>query len=349
MIRIGLIGCGDMGGTHRAAMQRLQGRARFTAAVDLDRERAEQTAAILGCEVAATDYREIYDHIDAAIVAVPHNLHHSMGMELLQAGKHLLMEKPLAISEAECLDLIDAAQANQRTLMVAYCMRFHPIIVEMERLLRAKTYGDLFQLSIWTEQHTQGEPGSWLHRVETLGGGQLFSHGCHYIDILLAWMGEPVSGTHFGTNLGTPWMEAEGTSNVTMKFANGALGYHFGTWGARGTRHHYAIHAHCTDGMIEGQISQGQLLLHRGAREQGPFTPTGQAELLFEAEPGKHVEHELLHFVACVEQGRRPLTDGIRSLQSLRVIWKLYEAEAAGTIADLRGLAIPDLPAMEGA
>ena len=43
----------------------------------------------------------------------------------------------------------------------------------MERLLKARTYGDLFQLSIWTEQHTQGEPGSWMHRKETLGGGQL--------------------------------------------------------------------------------------------------------------------------------------------------------------------------------
>ncbi len=121
-----------------------------------------------------------------------------------------------------------AVLAVEFTLMVAYCMRYHPLLQEMEALLKGKRYGETFQLSIWTEQHTQGEPGSWMHRVETLGGGQLFSHGCHYIDILLAWMGEPVEGTHLGTNLGTPWMEMEGTSNVAIKFANGALGYHFG-------------------------------------------------------------------------------------------------------------------------
>ena len=86
-MRIGLIGCGDMGGTHRTAMQRLQGRARFTAAVDLDLARAEKTAAILGCEVAATDYRQVYEQIDAAIIAVPHNLHHPIGLDLLQAGR----------------------------------------------------------------------------------------------------------------------------------------------------------------------------------------------------------------------------------------------------------------------
>ncbi|MBV7332144.1 Gfo/Idh/MocA family oxidoreductase [Chloroflexi bacterium TSY] len=336
MIRIGLIGCGGMGNTHRAAIQQLRDRAQFTAAVDLDLQRARDTANILGCHTAATDYRQVLDEIDAAIVAVPHHLHHPIGLDLLHHSKHLLMEKPLANSEAECLDLIQAAQENNVTLMVAYCMRFHPIVVEMERLLKAETYGDLFQLSIWTEQHTQGEPGSWMHRVETLGGGQLFSHGCHYIDILLAWMGQPVLGTHIGTNFGTPWMEAEGTSNVTIKFKHGALGYHFGTWGAKGTRLKYSFHAHCTGGMLEGQISQGRLLFHRGAQE----AETGREELLFETEPGKHVQNELMHFVECLESGRRPLTDGVRSLQSLRVIWKLYEAEKRGVMADLRGLGI---------
>jgi predicted dehydrogenase len=336
MIRLGLIGCGGMGDVHRQAIQQLQGRATFTAAVDLDLDRARATAALLGCDLAATDYRQVMAAIDAAIVAVPHHLHHPVGMALLAAGKHLLMEKPLANSEAECLDLIQAAQAAGVTLMVAYCMRFHPIVVEMERLLKAKTYGELFQLSIWTEQHTEREPGSWMHGKATLGGGQLFSHGCHYIDILLAWMGDPVAGTHLGTNFGTPWMEGEGTSNVTIKFANGALGYHFGTWGARGTRLRYSFHAHCTAGMLEGQIMQGRLLLHRGAEEG----ETGAETVLFIAEPGKHVQQELIHFVECLETGQRPLTDGVHSLQSLRVIWKLYEAEQQGVVADLCGLGI---------
>lgn len=338
MIRLGLIGCGGMGDVHRQALQELKGRATFTAAVDVDEARAQTTAASLGCKLAATDYRAVLPTIDAAIIAVPHHLHYSVGMDLLAAGKHLLMEKPLANSEAECLALIDAAARVNLTLMVAYCMRFHPVVVEMERLLKAKTYGDLFQLSIWTEQHTEREPESWIHRKATLGGGQLFSHGCHYIDILLAWMGEPVSGAHLGTNFGTPWMEGEGTSNATLKFANGALGYHFGTWGARGTRLQYAFHAHCTGGMLEGQITQGRLVYHQGAEEDEHGTET----VLFTAPPGKHVHNELVHFVDCLKSGQRPLTDGVRSLQSLRVIWKLYEAEEQGIVADLRGLGIPE-------
>ncbi|MDE0070639.1 MAG: Gfo/Idh/MocA family oxidoreductase [Caldilineaceae bacterium] len=334
MLRIGLIGCGGMGQAHRSAFGKLQGRARLAAAVDPILPRAQAAADLMGCDTVATDYRQVLNDIDAAIVAVPHHLHHPIGMALLRRGKHLLMEKPLANTEAECLNLIDAAERAGLMLMVAYCMRFHPIVVEMERLIKARTYGELFQLSIWTEQHTQGEPGSWMHCKETLGGGQLFSHGCHYIDILLAWLGQPVCGTHIGTNFGTPWMEGEGTSNVSLKFANGALGYHFGTWGARGTRLKYSFHAHCTEGMLEGQISRGRLLLHQGALEK----EQGGEKLLLEAAVGKHVENELLHFVDCLERGRRPLTDGRRSLRSLRVIWKLYEAEARGVVADLRSI-----------
>jgi len=334
MIRLGMIGCGNMGGAHRRALQQLAGRATVTAAVDLIEDRARATARELGASVVATDYRQALDHMDAAIVALPHHLHHAVGMDLLQSGKHVLMEKPLANSEGQCLDLIAAARRHNLTLMVAYCMRFHPLLQEMEALIKSKQYGETFQLSIWTEQHTQGEPGSWMHRVETLGGGQLFSHGCHYIDILLAWMGEPVEGTHMGTNLGTPWMEAEGTSNVAIKFANGALGYHFGTWGARGTRLRYSFHAHCEQAMLEAQVSEGRLILHRGAAEDA----AGREQLLLQTEPGKHVERELAHFVDCVETGATPRTDGPHSLQSLRVIWRLYEAEKQGIVADLRGL-----------
>ena len=336
MIRLGLVGCGAMGSAHRQGLAQLGDRTAVVAVVDLDAERAEATAKALGCPRAVTDYRQILDDIDAAIVALPHHWHHAVGLELLEHDKHVLMEKPLAVTEAQCLDLIRTADARGLTLMVAYCMRYHPLLVEMERLIRSEVYGKTFQLSIWTEQHTQREPGSWHHRRATLGGGQLFSHGCHYVDILLAWLGAPLEGTHMGTRLGTPWMEAEGTSNVTMRFESGTLGYHFGTWGARGTRLRYSFHAHCEEAMIEAQFSQGRLILHRGAQE----AEAGREQLLYTSEPDKHVHNELAHWIDCLETGRRPLTDGARSLQSLRVIWRLSEAEERGAVADLRGLSL---------
>jgi len=122
-------------------------------------------------------------------------------------------------------------------------MRCHPVAVRLKELVDARAYGDLFQLAVWTEQHTHYPPGHWALEAAKLGGGQLFSHGCYYINLLLWFLGDPVEGTHVGTNYGTPWMEREGTSNVAIRFASGALGYHFGTWGARGTRLGYSFHA----------------------------------------------------------------------------------------------------------
>ena len=129
-------------------------------------------------------------------------------------------------------------------------------------------------------------------------------------------------------------MKREGTSNVSIEFEEGRLGYHFGTWGARGSRLRYSFHAHCTEGMIEADISGGRLIAHAGGRET----------LLLQADTGKHTENEMAHFLDCIETGRLPRTNGPDSLQGLRLIWRLYEAEQRGSFADLSGLGLDDLP-----
>jgi len=317
-----------MAKVHANRFTPLAERLELVAAVDLEKERAQAVANLVPGARAATDYREVLDEVDAVLLVLPHHLHHPVAMECLAAGKHVLVEKPMANSERECLEMIEAAEKAHRVLMVAYCMRYHPLVEKMEQLIKNRTYGDVFQVSIWTEQLTLVSPGTWGASAKTLGGGQLFSHGCHYIDILLAYLGRPVRGFHLGTNYCTPWMDWEGTSNVVMEFESGALGYHFGTWGAKGSRLKYSFHAHCTEAMIEAAISLGKLILHWKGRE----------EVLLETEPHKHVEREMAHFLDCIESGQRPLTDGPRSLQGLRVIWRLYEAERRGVMADLRGL-----------
>ncbi|MSS71350.1 MAG: Gfo/Idh/MocA family oxidoreductase [Candidatus Latescibacteria bacterium] len=328
--RLALIGCGGMSRAHARRFHVLKDRLQVVAAVDVDESKARATADLLEGARPETDFRRVLDDVDAALLVLPHHLHHPVGTACLAAGKHVLLEKPMANSERECLDLIAASEKTGRILMIAYCMRFHPLVSRMKELLDQKTFGDVFQVSLWTEQLTQYPPDHWASRAATLGGGQLFSHGCHYIDILLWYLGRPVRGLHLGTNHGTPWMEKEGTSNVTIEFEGGRLGYHFGTWGARGTRLGYSFHAHCTEGMIEADITHSKLLVHR----------KGKSEVLMEAESGKHTENEMAHFLDCIEAGARPLTDGPGSLQGLRVIWRLYEAEERGAVADLRGLGL---------
>ena len=322
-----------MARSHASRFEAVLDRIEVTAVVDIERDRAQALADLLAGDLRVeTDYRNIYDSVDAVLIVVPHHLHHRVTLDCLGAGKHVLVEKPLALNEADCIDMIEAAKRHDRVLMVAYCMRFHPLVVRMKQLLDAKAYGDVFQLSIWTEQLTHADEGHWSRSAQTLGGGQLFSHGCHYIDILLWYLGEPINGIHLGTNVGTPWMEQEGTSNVSIQFEGNRLGYHFGTWGARGSRLHYSFHAHCSEGMIEADITGHRLVAHVG----------GEQQILLESTAGgKHTENEMAHFLDCIDSRQTPITDGTASLQSLRVIWKLYEAEQRGVVADLRGLGLP--------
>ncbi|WP_127586784.1 Gfo/Idh/MocA family protein [Paenibacillus koleovorans] len=340
-IRLGIIGCGGMASSHAKGYEELAGRMQVTATCDIELERAQEAATYYGAQLAVADYHELLDHVDAVLVVLPHDLHYEVGMTCLRAGKHVLMEKPMGNSEQECIDLIELSEQVGRVFMIAYPVRHHPLMVKMKELIDDKTYGDVFQMSIYTEQYTRYYDGHWALDSKRLGGGQFFSHGCHYVDILLWVLGNPVRGTHLGTNYGTPWMEREGTSNMTMEFENGALGMHLGTWGARGTRLGSSMHVHCTKGMLELVFSERRLYLHHKLDEERAGIKQGEVELLMEVEEGgKFTHHEIHHFLDCVQYGQRPLTDGPGSLQGLRCIWRMYDAERNHVMADLRGLGL---------
>ncbi len=339
--RVGIVGCGGMARSHASRFSMILDQVEVSAVCDTLPERAKSVAEYLPNDPFVTrDYQEMMDRVDAALVVLPHHLHHQATIDFLDAGKHVLVEKPMANSEQECREMIACAERNDRVLMVAYCMRFHPLLTKLKELLEAKTYGDCFQLSIWTEQLTRYPPDHWASSAATLGGGQLFSHGCHYIDLLLWFLGKPLWGTHFGTNSGTPWMEREGTSNVTIEFEGGVMGYHMGTWGARGSRLKYSFHAHCTEGMLEVDLRKGQLILHSKQAKHDPGQPDARQdeEVLLEIPHAKPTEVEMSHFIECIETGRTPETHAVQSLEGLQIIWKLYEAELAHELADLHGM-----------
>ena len=337
-----LIGCGGMAKNHVSRFESLEDRLEVTAVVDIDPEKAQAVSDLLPNHPPVfTDYREALAHGDLVLQCLPHHLHAECTIACLDAGKHVLAEKPLANSKEEILAMMEAAKRNERVLMTAYCMRFQPILREMKRLIKEKVYGECFQLSIWTEQLTIKEDAPWIHDRKLLGGGQLFSHGCHYIDLILWMMGKPVRGTHSGTNFCTPWMDREGTSNVCLEFENGALAYHFGTWGARGTRMGYSFQAHCEKGLLDFKLAENKLILRGNIAEHIPDTPEDCKEYVLmdlEAKPVKPTVAEMAHFLDCVETGSKPETSPEESLAGLEVIWELYDAEDEKRLADFSKL-----------
>lgn len=336
-IRLGIVGCGKMMKNHIEGVQLLKN-VEVTAFADIVSERAEDLAADYKNAYITTDYKTMVDYVDAVLVALPHDLHFECGMFFARHKKHVLMEKPLCNTEEECLRLIETCEEENVVLMCAYPVPYWEGIVELKRLIDSGEFGKIIQMSVWTEQLTIQEEGSWGSTAR-LGGGQFFSHGCHYVDLMLRFLGNPVSGAHFGTRVGTPWMLNEGTSAVIMKFENGAIGYHGATWGARGTRLGYDFQIMTEKGLLDFDRMAGTIKLYNknaehdfGAEEAREYTLVWKQE---GNKLSKQTQHEIKHFTECILTGKKPLTDGRTALKSLQVIWKMYDAEKHNTVADL--------------
>lgn len=343
-IRLGIIGCGGMSRTHAQGIAKCTDAVEITAVCDIIKERAQNTADGLDSNpYVTTDFKTMVDYVDAVLVILPHDLHFECGMFFADHGKHILMEKPLCNSEEECLALIEKCEEQNVVLMCAYPVRFYPGLLKLKEMIDSGEYGKVMQMSIWTEQLVKVDYNRWIG-TSRIGGGQLFSHGCHYIDVLLWFLGNPVVGSHIGTKVGTPWMMREGTSAVTMLFENGAIGYHGATWGARGTKMQYDYQVMTEKALLNYDRANKEIRVYSKAFEHvsGQEKSQQSVEVVWrEDETSKNTQFELLHFVDCIQTGKKPITDGRSALQSLRVIWKLYDAENHETMADLRGLGLP--------
>ena len=339
-IRLGLIGCGGMMKSHASIINLLEDQLEITAVCDILPDRAREVAEVLKDPYVTTDYTTMVPYVDAVLVVLPHDLHYECGMFFAQHGKHVLMEKPLCNTEEECLSLIETCEENKVVLMCAYPVRYWPGILKLKELIDSGEYGKVIMMSVWTEQLTVAK--AW-QATARLGGGQFFSHGCHYVDLLLWFLGKPVKGMHFGTKVGTPWMMREGTSAAVIQFESGALGYHGATWGARGTRLGYDFQIQTEKGMLEYEKKSGEVRLYNKNAEHRPGDDENAEYTVLFRDPAaktKQTQHEILHFIDCIRTGKKPMTDAHSALQGLRVIWKMYDAEKHDVVADLRGLGL---------
>ena len=336
-LRLGIVGCGKMMKNHIDGVQLLDD-VEVTAFADVIEENAKALADGFENAYITTDYRTMVDYVDAVLVALPHDLHYECGMFFARKQKHILMEKPLCNSEEECLRLIETCEEEKVVLMCAYPVRHWPGVQKLKELIDSGEYGKIIQMSIWTEQLT-------LHNSETdwgttarLGGGQFFSHGCHYVDMLLWFLGNPVKGSHFGTNIGTDILR-EGTSTAIFKFENGALGYHGATWGARGTRLAWDCQIMTEKGLLDFDRFKGMIKFYGQAKEHDFGSADKQSYVILWKQDdnalSKQTQYEIKHFAECIRTGRTPITDGKTALKSLQVIWKMYDAEKHNVVADL--------------
>jgi predicted dehydrogenase len=191
MIRIGVIGTGRLGTRHAQHFAGLE-RCTVTAVADPNEEAAQAIAQELGAQ-AFTDCNEMFDEIDAAVIASPNFLHAEQAIACANAGKHVWIEKPMALTTADADRIVAAVEAHGVKSFVGFSVRFEGVIRTMQRLFDEGQVGDL--VSIWSRRMSYSRhrnPESWRHS-HTASGGFMSELLAHEIDWIVAIAGLPTS------------------------------------------------------------------------------------------------------------------------------------------------------------
>jgi predicted dehydrogenase len=139
-----------------------------------------------------TDWRELAADpgVDAAVVGTPNALHAGQAIAFLEAGKHVLVEKPMARTLAEAEAMVAAARASDAFMMVAHCFRFHPDVRALRARVAAGELGEIVKTRGYGA-HARWGPSGWFTDPELAGGGALLDMGVHAIDTTRYLLGDP--------------------------------------------------------------------------------------------------------------------------------------------------------------
>jgi len=190
-MRIAIIGCGAVTArSHLPALKHFRD-IQVNSLVDLNETRAKELAASFNVPHAATNYQPVINEFDAAILALPHYLHASVGIELLLQGKHVLMEKPMALTASECDTLIDSSIQGKATLGIGLVRRYLYAHRLVRQFLLDEMLGEIQSFDI-----QEGAVYNWpvasdfFFKRDKAGGGVLMDTGAHVLDSLLWWLGD---------------------------------------------------------------------------------------------------------------------------------------------------------------
>lgn len=330
---IGIIGTGSIAGAHLNAYLS-EPRSRVVAVADIDAERARQFAAKAGDNVAAyDDYRTLLsrDDIDVVSICTPPFAHAEVAIAALQAGKHVLVEKPMAASLAEADAMIDAARQADRKLGVVFQYRWRHDWMKAKHLVSDERFGKILFGKVdclwWRgpEYYDLWWRGTWEREC----GGATINHAVHHIDALLWYMGEAES-VYATMDAVDHDIEVEDFSAAIVKFRSGAVGQITST-----------VAAHHNLDRIEIFGSKASVALPwsvHAVQSQPNGFPLANPELKEDIEafmagiqlgPQGHAG-QIADFLDALESETDPLVDGVEGRRSLELVTAIYKSATTG-------------------
>jgi len=218
---LGFIGSGRITRAHLKAAQNLPDCVRVAAIAGRRREKAEATAREYDIPVVHGDYRQLLKDpaVQAVVITTPNDSHAAIACDAAKAGKHLLVEKPMALDTHGAEAMIGAAEAAGVTLMVAQSRRFSDAVQEMVR--RLSEIGDIIRVHIAFLVSFAQPPTEWWRSSAQAGGLVILLQGSHSLDSIYWWLGrtpQSIYATAARTN--SAW-EGEDEADIVCRFAGG--------------------------------------------------------------------------------------------------------------------------------
>ena len=329
-VRIGVLGTGIIiRDFHMLALQN-HPKAEVVATGNLHAESLAQLARRFGIHKTYTDFQAMADDpdIDAVVIGLPNYLHAPVTVQMLEAGKHVLCEKPMATTVAEAEQMVEAARRTGRKLMIAHMWRFDREILWLRNLVASGKLGKVFKVkshAIWLYEGPP--PDRWFVQRKYAGGGALADMGIHSIDTLRYVLGGARPTKVFATT-GTVFqeIELEDTATLILEFEGGIVGlieagwYHLYADGLEGYTQVYGtegyaralpseLHTH-----VAGvwSVTQPKMPL----RKQQCDMPMYQAQMDY--------------FLDCILEDKEPSPGGGDGLWAMRVLEAAYRSAETG-------------------
>ena len=338
-IKIGIIGTGSISHFHMGGYRASSDIAEVTAVCDLNLDRARAFAEKYGVPHVYGSYEEMLRDapIDAVSVTTWNNAHAPATIAALQAGKHVLCEKPLALNAVQAQEMANTAQAAGRLLMVGFVRRFAQNTDALKAVIDAGDLGDLFfsQVSI---VRRWGNPGGWFSDKKRSGGGALIDMGVHIIDLARYLAGNPhpvsvyaATFSHLGMKPDIRGVEkykaadysehcdVEDAATALIRFDNGMITHVNVTW-VENAEDSSLMHFSGSKG---GAQLEPVLEIYQDPHH---YLNTIQPKLQYQGIDMEDIfAKEIRHFVTCVRDGtpcRCPAEDGVWLMKILDAVYE---------------------------
>ncbi|MCB9855721.1 MAG: Gfo/Idh/MocA family oxidoreductase [Phycisphaerales bacterium] len=326
----GILGCGRMTDRRVAPAFRQCPTARLVAFQSRDAGKAEAYRAKYDAEIAYSDIDAFLanDDVQAVYIATPPAMHVEHVLQCLDAGKHVLVDKPIALTAADALRLVDSAEHHGKTLGVLHQQRFHPAIRRLVRLATDGTLGALhvvrIQIAMWLRIE-----GNWRYDAAVAGGGAAMDLAPHALDILLHLLGAPRRIT---ATTSTHCLDAdvEDFCAATIDFEKGPIGLVDVSYSAHGY-----------GGRIEAFGDRGTFVSDGCLQQADEFTMSLRtADESVSAETHRYdgmcFRDAIEDFSAAVRMNRAPIVTGRHAVRVMRAIGAIYDSAGSG-----RSVSIP--------